>query len=62
LQNSKAPWEHVTEVLKRLENKEIRSNFIKELEALHHKHKHASGFKELCLRLADLVVDNANML
>jgi hypothetical protein len=60
LQHSKTPWEHVDDAIEKLKDKEIRSDFIEKLEASHHKYKHS--FKELCLRLADLVVDSANIL
>jgi hypothetical protein len=60
LKHSKTPWENVDEAIEKLKAKEKRSDFIEKLEALHHRYKH--GFKDLCLRLADLVVDSANML
>ncbi len=53
LQHSKFPWEHVTQKIEKLNNKEMRSHFIKDFEALYQKHK---GSKEFYLKLADLVV------
>jgi hypothetical protein len=43
-----------------LDNEEIRSHFIEDLDALYQKHKY--GSKELNLKLADLVVDTATMI
>ena len=59
LQHSKTPWENVDKVIEKLQGKQIRSDFLEKLEALHYKNKHGS-FKELCLKLADLVVESAN--
>jgi hypothetical protein len=61
-QDSKTPWKHVTRAIKKLDNEEIRSHFLKELESLYQKHKYGSKSKEFCLKLADLVVDNASIL
>jgi predicted membrane protein len=54
LKDSKTPWKHVARAIEKLDNEEIRSHFIKELEALYQKHKF--GSEEFCLELADLVV------
>jgi hypothetical protein len=59
LQYSRTPWNHVTRAIEKLNNEEIRSHFIKDLEALYQKHK--CGSKEFGLKLADLVVENAKM-
>jgi len=59
LQHSKTPWKHVTKAIKKLDNEEIRSHFIKDLEALYQKHKY--GSEEFCLELADLLIGNANI-
>jgi len=59
LQHSKTPWRHVTQKIEKLDNEEIRSHFIKDLEALYQKHK---GSKELYLKLADLIVHTATMV
>jgi hypothetical protein len=59
LQHSKTPWNHVIKAIEKWDNKEIRSHFIKDLETLLQKHKY--GSEKLCLKLADLVVDNASM-
>ncbi|KAN0105498.1 hypothetical protein V8E52_010978 [Russula decolorans] len=53
LKDSKTPWKHVARAIEKLDNEEIRSHFIKELEALYQKHKF--GSEEFCLELADLV-------
>jgi len=58
LQHSRTPWKHVTQEIEKLDNEEIRSHFIKDFEALYQKHK---GFKEVYLKLADLVVSTATM-
>jgi len=58
LQHSKFPWRHVTQEIEKLDNKEIRSHFIKDFEALYQKHKGSEG---VYLKLADLVMDTATM-
>ena len=59
LQHSKTPWENVDKVIEKLQDQQIRSDFLEKLDTLHYKNKHGS-FNELCLKLADLVVDSAN--
>ena len=59
LQHSKTPWRHVTQGIEKLNNEEIRSYFIKDLEALYQEHK---GSDELYLKLADLIVGIATMV
>jgi len=59
LQHSKTPWNYVTMAIQKLNDEEIRSQFINKLEDLYQKHK--SSPKELYVKLADLVVDNATV-
>ncbi|KAF8497181.1 hypothetical protein F5888DRAFT_1701041 [Russula emetica] len=59
LQYSKTPWKHVTEAIKKLDNEEIRSHVLKDLEVLLQEHKH--GSEKFCLKLADLIVGKASM-
>jgi len=59
LQDTKTPWKHVTKAIEKLDNEGIRSQFIRDLEALYQKHKY--GSEEFYLQLTDLVVGNANM-
>jgi hypothetical protein len=59
LQHPKTPWKHVTKAIEKLNNEEIRSNFIIDLEALHQRYKY--GSEEFCLKLADLVIGNASI-
>jgi spore germination protein YaaH len=58
LQHSKTPWKHVTEAIKKLDNKGIKS-YIKDLEALQQEYKYSS--EEFCLKVADLVVNTTNV-
>ena len=60
LQQTKAPWNYVTKAIEMLDNEEIRSHFIKDLEALYHKYKY--GSEEFYLKLTDLVISNVNVL
>lgn len=54
---SKTPWEHVIKAIEKLNNEEIRSHFITDLEDLYKKHKY--GSEQFCFELADLVVNSA---
>ena len=49
---------HTTEIIEKLNNNEIRSYFIKDLEALYQNYKY--GSEEFYLKLVDLVIKNAN--
>jgi hypothetical protein len=60
LQYSKRPWRHVAKTIKILDNEEIRSHFIEDLQALCQKHKYDS--EEFYLKLADLVVNTATVI
>jgi hypothetical protein len=51
---------HVAKPIKILNNEEIRSHFIENLDALYQKHKY--GSKEFYFKLADLVVDTATII
>jgi len=57
LQHSKKPWNHITIAIEKLNNEEIRSHFIKDLEALYQTHKY--GSEMFYLKLADLIVNYA---
>jgi hypothetical protein len=59
LQLSRAPWKHVAKAIKKWDNKEIRSYFIKDLEVLFQKHTY--GSEKFYLKLADLVIDNSSI-
>ena len=51
---------HITKAIKQLNNKEIRSSFIKDLEALYQSHKY--GSEEFYLKLVDLVISRARSI
>jgi hypothetical protein len=57
--HSKTPWKHIPRAIEKLDNEEIRSYFIKDLETLYQKHKY--GSEEFYLKLVDLVVGNASI-
>lgn len=59
LQHSKTPWKYITKIIEKLDDKGIRSHFIKDMEALCQNHKYDSN--EFYCKLTDLVIDNASM-
>ena len=60
LQQTKAPWNYITKAIKKLDNKEIRSHFIKDLDALYYNYKY--GSEEFSFKLTDLVISYVNVL
>jgi len=57
LLHSKMPWKHITTTIEKFNNEEIRSYFIKDLEALYQKHKY--GSEMFYLKLTDLIISYA---
>jgi len=60
LQQTKAPWNYITKAIEKLDNEEIRSHFIKDLDALYYNYKY--GSEEFSFKLTDLVISYVNVL